>query len=94
LGPKGAAGKLKDRRMEHAGDAPYPSGHRKKGIDALQTLLARKVAALEDTESFPLEARQAAVREMREKIARLPQPHRYQKRKGKLRREDCPRGLE
>ena len=53
--------------MEHAGDPPYASGRRKKGIDTLQTLLARKVAALEDTESFPLEARQAAVREMREK---------------------------
>jgi hypothetical protein len=29
--------------------------------------MALKVAALEETDSFPLEARQAAVRELREK---------------------------
>lgn len=66
-GPKGAARRLKDRSMEKAGELPYSSGRRGKGIDSLQMLLARKVAALEDAESFPLEARQAAVSELREK---------------------------
>jgi hypothetical protein len=67
LGPKGAARRLKDRLMEHADGPPYASGRRGKAIDSYQMLLARKVAALEDAESFPLEARQAAVRELREK---------------------------
>ncbi len=53
--------------MEKAGEPPFASGRRRKGIDSLQMLLERKVAALEDAESFPLEARQAAVRELREK---------------------------
>jgi len=53
--------------MEHAGGPPYTSERRGKGIDSFRMLLARKVAALEDAESFPLEARQAAVRELREK---------------------------
>jgi hypothetical protein len=53
--------------MEKAGDAPYTSMCREKVIDSLQMLLARKVASLEDAESFPLDARQAAVRELREK---------------------------
>lgn len=53
--------------MEKAEEPSYTSGCRGKGLDSLQMLLARKVAALEDAESFPLEARQAAVRELREK---------------------------
>jgi hypothetical protein len=66
-GPKGAARRLKDRLMEMAGRPSCPSGCRGTEIDSFQKLLARKVAALEDAESFPLEARQAAVRELREK---------------------------
>lgn len=58
---------MKDRLREHADGLLYTSERRGKGIRSFRMLLARKIAALEDTESFPLEARQAAARELREK---------------------------
>jgi len=67
-GPKGAAKRLNDRllaRMDEPSGALRRSGWKK--IGRLQVLTALKVAALEETDSFPLEARQAAVRELREK---------------------------
>lgn len=68
-GPKGAARRLKERFMaradEPSGAALLRGGRRR--IDLLQVLMALKAAVLEGAESFPLEARQAAVRELREK---------------------------
>jgi hypothetical protein len=67
-GPKGAARRLKDRFLARTGEpsGALPRGGRRR-IDLLQVLMALKAAALEGAESFPLEARQAAVRELREK---------------------------
>jgi hypothetical protein len=67
-GPKGAAGKLRDRFFDRMGDPSVPCGRRKgRGIDPVQVWIALKAASLEAAGSFPLEARQAAVRALREK---------------------------
>jgi len=64
-GPAGAAAKVRGRlgamsRNEGAPDEP-------KGRASWARLLSRRVRLLEETPSFPLAARQAAVRETRER---------------------------
>lgn len=64
-GPAGAAAKVRDRlvamrRSEGAPDDP-------KGRTSWIRLLSRRARMLEETPSFPLAARQAAVRETRER---------------------------
>ena len=67
-GPKGAARRLRDRLVERMDEAPDPWGRRGgRRIGSLHVLIALKAAALEEAESFPLAARQAAVRELRGK---------------------------
>lgn len=67
-GPKGAAKRLKDRLVERKDETSGDWGHQEgKRIGSLHVLIVRKAAALEEAESFPLAARQAAVRELREK---------------------------
>jgi hypothetical protein len=67
-GPKGAAGRLRNRFFDRTGDPSVPCGRRKgRGIDPVQVWIALKAASLEAAGSFPLEARQAAVRALREK---------------------------
>jgi uncharacterized protein CbrC (UPF0167 family) len=67
-GPKGAVGRLKARFLARPDEGPGALLLGGRGrIDLLQVLTALKAAALEGAESFPLEARQAAAREMREK---------------------------
>src|SRR5512146_647318 len=67
-GPEGAAGKLRDRFFDRM-EEPSASVRRRKGrrVDPVQVWIALKAASLEATGSFPLEARQAAVRALREK---------------------------
>jgi hypothetical protein len=64
-GPAGAAGKVRERleemhRNEGAPDEP-------KGRTSWVRLLSRRARLLEETRSFSLAARQAAVRETRER---------------------------
>lgn len=67
-GPKGAAGRLRDRFFDRSGE-PAPSYGRRKDrrIGPVQVWMALKAASLEAAGPFPLEARQAAVRALREK---------------------------
>lgn len=67
-GPNGAARRMEDRfrlRMERSPGALRRRG--RKGIDPLRALISLKISALAGIRSFPLAAREAAVRELREK---------------------------
>ncbi|PWB66391.1 MAG: hypothetical protein C3F14_04135 [Deltaproteobacteria bacterium] len=67
-GPKGAAGRLRDRFFDRWGEPSAPHGRRNdRRIDSVRVWMALKAASLEAAGSFPLEARQAAVRALREK---------------------------
>lgn len=67
-GPNGAARRMEDRFCLRMEGSPGALGRRgRKGIDPLRALISLKIAALVGIGSFPLAARQAAVRELREK---------------------------
>lgn len=67
-GPMGAAmllaARLRETETGIAGGRPAAA---RKDLEAWRGRIARKAAALEKTESFPLEARQAAATELRER---------------------------
>lgn len=68
LGPKGSAARLRSRKVEGSGGRPLPPA---RGVPAdirsWNDLLECKAAAIETLEAFPLAARQAALRETRER---------------------------
>jgi hypothetical protein len=67
-GPKGAAERLKERFFDRMGGPPASRGRRRdRRIGPVRAWIALKAASLEAAGSFPLEARQAAVRALREK---------------------------
>ena len=64
-GPAGAAGKIRGRFGAMCGKDPSSRGRR--GGASLERMLSRRARLLEGTPSFSLAARQAAVRETRER---------------------------
>ncbi|MDD5761890.1 MAG: hypothetical protein PHP88_05200 [bacterium] len=64
-GPAGAAAKVRDRLVEMRRNEGAPEDP--KGRASWVRLLSRRARMLEETPSFPLAARQAAVRETRER---------------------------
>lgn len=67
-GPNGAARRMENRfRLRVEGSPGASRGRGRKRIDPLPALISLKIAALAGIGSFPLAARQAAVRELREK---------------------------
>lgn len=67
-GPSGAAKVLRERIRGRESRSPGPLTHGEAGaVSSYRGWMERRAAALERTRAFPLPARQAAVRELREK---------------------------
>jgi hypothetical protein len=64
-GPAGAAAKVRERLAALRKESEYDGGGRKRS--PLVRRMERRARLLEETPSFPLAARQAAVRETRER---------------------------